>query len=226
MPFLTETRTRSGLSLDAGAFERQRAHDDAIGALALLAHLDEARDGDVAGRPRQHRMRDLHGLQRRHRKARRDGRAGRARWGTPTGRCRARNAITQHASGETRARPPGRLAVGGEIDRDAEAERDRQPRQQAARAGVGDDPVVRDCSAATAEAWNARPAQASARRRRSAASHVPTRPPAPGPCPNPPCATPPRAQLCRSTILPGSRPEVSSCRRPPWRMYHAIRRCD
>ena len=62
-----------GLLLQPRAFERQRADDDAVGALALLADLDEARDRHVAGGPRQDRMRHLHGLQRRDGEARGDG---------------------------------------------------------------------------------------------------------------------------------------------------------
>ena len=77
---------------------------------------------------------------------------------------------------EARAGPPRRLAVGGEIDRDAEAERDRKPRQQAAGPGVGDRPVAETLGGGAAEIGKTCPAQASARARRSAASHVPTRP--------------------------------------------------
>ena len=61
-----------------GGLDRLHPHHDAVGALALLADLDEARDGDVAGRPRQHRMRHPHGGERRDRKARRDRGARRA----------------------------------------------------------------------------------------------------------------------------------------------------
>ena len=50
MPLRTDTRTRSGGSFEPRARDAVDAHDDAVGALALLARLDEAGDVDVPGR--------------------------------------------------------------------------------------------------------------------------------------------------------------------------------
>ena len=113
--------------------------------------------------------------------------------GNAIGRRRAMKAMTQQSTARACARPPRRLAVGGEIDRDAEPEGDRQPRQQASGAGVGDRPVAESLGGGPAEIGKDRRPK-PARARRAAASHVPTRPRLPPcPCPNPPCATPPRA---------------------------------
>ena len=219
MPFFTETRTRSGL-LQAIAFERQRANDDAVGAFALLATSTKPATATLpAGRVRigcATRM-DFNVAT-----AKPAATAvKRAPWQrdrpSPRDEC-------DHAAerGEARPSPPRRLAVGGEIEGNAKAEGDRQPGQQAS-GPVSAIAQLRNLLDGASKARKAvRPAPPSSARRRSAASHVPTRPRLP-PLPLPQSAmrcVPTRA--CRNADAP-IRPV---CRRPPWRMYHANRRCD
>ena len=118
-----------GLDHHAAGVDRAHAHHDAVAARALLARLDEAGDGRAPGRERQHRMGDA---QRRERGGSKSGgdcrKAERER---KSDRAAAREDRNRDAGERQRAgRPPGRLALGGEIEDDAEAESDRQPRHQ------------------------------------------------------------------------------------------------
>ena len=111
-------------------------------------------------------MRDDGALRRRDRKA--GGRRGDAKHtGKATGRCRARTASDDSRDHERDRRPQRRLALGGEIEDDAEAERDRQPGHQPARADLGQRPFA---DAAGGAAQNsARPSSHAGAGRRPAA---------------------------------------------------------
>jgi hypothetical protein len=159
-----------------GGLDRLHPHHDAVSALSLLANLDEARDGDVAGRARQNRMRHRHGGERRDRKAARDRGAGKPnrKGDRPSPRENGNSAAGRRQPG---ARPPGRLMAGGEIERDAEAEGDRQPRQQSRWPGPVS-AMAQSCRRPAAARPNSAsvPVQTRARRRCSATSQVRTLP--------------------------------------------------
>ena len=119
--------------------DRRHAHHDAIAARPLLTGFHKAFDLRAPGRIDQHRMGDARGLQGGHRKAGGDGcKAERQRQtdGAAARPHRERNADTR---GRQR-RPPGRLAAGGEVEDDAEAEGDRQPGRQPPGRELGGDP--------------------------------------------------------------------------------------
>src|SRR5205085_2387258 len=123
--------------------DRMYAHHDAVGAFTLLAHLHEARDRDIPGRVLQDRVRDARGAQRRGRKADADGRD--AKQDRECDRPRTGEERRDDEHGNERQRCPERgLACGGEIENDAEAERDRKPRQQTPGRRIGREPARED----------------------------------------------------------------------------------
>ena len=116
-------------------------HHDAIRALALLAHLDKARHFGVPHRRRQHRVLDDGAF------ARGGGKAGRCcRDAERRGKCD--RPLPQHDGGQRRGgkqrdgRPQLGLPVGGEIDDNAAAERDREPGHQPARRDLRQHPFA------------------------------------------------------------------------------------
>lgn len=126
--------------------------------------------------------------------------------------------------GETQSGPPRRLTVGGEIESNAKAEGDRQPQQQSSGASVGRSP---SCGIARRHVRSPKgcPSRfppksahggAALRRPTSRSGHGSRR----YPCPNPPCARV-LTRACRNALAPIR----TVYRRPPWRMYHANRRC-
>ncbi len=107
---------------------------EAVAALALLPHLDEARQRDREHRPRQHTMRDALGLQRCGRKA-----CGRSRYQRDGDK--QSQFSRKHGRGNERQRqrndnPDDGLAIGGKIGRDASAEGNRDPREKLAALGL------------------------------------------------------------------------------------------
>jgi Transcriptional regulatory protein, C terminal len=104
---------------------------------ARKAALDEARDRDAVGGRAQHRVAQRQRAQRRGREPGRNGGASEHE------RKRDRPPAHRDRRGRGRQRdrgPPGWLALGREVDRDAGAERDRQPRHQPAGRDLGGDP--------------------------------------------------------------------------------------
>ena len=198
------------------AFDLERADHDAVGALALLAHFDETRDLHVAGGRLQDRMRHVSALERR------GGEAGGGRGERQRHRERDRPGARQNGRagadrGERHRGPPGGLAFGGEIDRDAQPERDRQPGQQPAWNGLGDGVAAqtrgerrRRCRA------NIQATAAPADARRAARFRS-------GPCPTTaPCAAPPR----RALTMRGRFICLWPRRRPLWHKCRAGRQSD
>ena len=126
---------------DAVAVDPLDPQHEAVGLLALLAQLDETGERNAIGRIAQHRMIDQHGLQRG------DGKAG-GYGEEPKRHHEADWPPAQQHRGDgagcprSRCRPPGRFALGGEIEDDAGAEGDRKPRQQAARPDLGERPLA------------------------------------------------------------------------------------
>jgi hypothetical protein len=115
--------------------------DDAVGALALLAHFDPAGEGHVPRRLGQHRMGNPRALHRGSRKAgceRRSAEQKREGDGPLARQHRTNDKPRQHG----KHRCQRRLAVGGKIDDDAGAERDRQPWHQPAGPDFGDRPLT------------------------------------------------------------------------------------
>ena len=112
--------------IDARRLEFMDTHDDAVALLALLAHFDKARDLRGPCRNLQHRMRDACGVQSN------DAKAGRQRSEPKCQRKANRPPPRSENHDECRKReaasgPPGGLAVGAKIQRDACAKRDWQP---------------------------------------------------------------------------------------------------
>ncbi len=83
--------------------------------------------------------------------------------GNPTGRRRATMATAIVAIVSAHCSPPGRLAVRGEIERDAGAEGDRQPWQQPPRRGLGRNPFGNTGGAGSRRVRPIRPAAAPQR---------------------------------------------------------------
>ena len=124
----------------ARAFHGDDAQHKAVGALADVAGLDEARQRHRKHRPRQHAMRDPRGLPGRHRKARRDR-------GDHDGDRKEFLPPQQNRDRAKRDRDDGghrqhRLMIGGKIEGDAGAERDRHPGQQPPGAGFRARPLA------------------------------------------------------------------------------------
>ena len=169
------------LGRPARAFHGDDAQHKTIGALADVAGFDKARQRHRKHRPRQHAMRDPRRLPGRDRKARRDG----------CDHHRDRKELLPPQQNRDRAKRDGhdgghrqhRLMIGGEIKRDAGAERDRHPGQQPPGAGFRARPLragFRSAAArrrdATAQGRRPAPRRAAARSRHSPASGPTCRP--------------------------------------------------
>ena len=168
----------------ARAFHGGDAQHEAVGALADVAGLDEARQRHRKHRPRQHAMRDPRGLPGRDRKARRDG--GDHHRGGKDFLPPQQNAAAQSAIADDGGNRQHRLVIGGEVEGDAGAERDRHPGQQPPGARLGARPLAQRFSerrpgaeAATAQSRPPAPPHAAARSRHSLACR-------PASCPAPP----------------------------------------
>ena len=142
------------------ALDRVHAHHDAVGALALLAHLDEARERDVPRAVLQDRVRDAGGLHRDDRKAR-----GRRRCADEQReRDRAGAGDVCDDGEDTRERQPGperRLMLGREVDDDPDPETDRQPWEQSPGRRVGCEPALKRLARAADEARVGKPRDAA-----------------------------------------------------------------
>jgi hypothetical protein len=130
------------------------AHHDAVGTLALLAHLDEARDLDIPRHRRQHRMIDDGAPDGRGREACHNGGGGDHERKTdhPTADQRGGS---DHANGERHRRPQRGLLLRCEIEHDPEAERDRKPGREPPGGEIrerpgGEPPCGTPCKAAEA----------------------------------------------------------------------------
>ena len=102
-----------------------------IGSVALLACLDETGHGDAVGGGAQYGMLDEAGLDRgdgepRGQRGAAEGKRERGPRAHDDGECRG-------GDRQRRRDPPHGLALGAEVDRDAGAEGDRQPRHQPTR---------------------------------------------------------------------------------------------
>src|SRR4029077_2960797 len=172
------------LVVDAVAFDMVDAPHKAVGVLALFAQLDKPRDGHARSWVMQHRVRDHGGFHRGGGKARGDGENKKTDDESdqmPTQQDGADAADRR----QCRRRPPPRLALGGEIDDDAEAVGGGQPRQQAVRGNFlgGPLPQLRFWSEARPRP-NDMPWRANAADRPRPLTRPRTRPPAPPPAGN------------------------------------------
>ena len=117
------------LVVDAVAVDAVDAQHEAIGVLAFFAQLDKARDRHPRNRIVQHRMFNHGRFHRGGGKTRGDGENKKAD-------DESDQMPAQHYGADAadccqcRRRPPGWLAIGGEIDDDAKTVGDREPRQQ------------------------------------------------------------------------------------------------
>jgi hypothetical protein len=142
------------------ALDLVHAHHDAVGLLALLAHLDETGERDIPGGVLQDRMRDAHGLERR------NGKAGRCRGGAEQQRKR-NGSRTRHEcdgrneSGEYQRSPERGLMIRREIDNDAKAKTNREPRHEPAGRRVGRKPARDDLASAAERLRGRRPGNAA-----------------------------------------------------------------
>ena len=121
------------------AVHGRNPQDKAIGTFADVAGLDKARERHRKHRPRQHAMADPRGFPGRHRKAGRKRCDHHRDWKdlVPPQQER-RHAERDGEGGHDRQH---RLMIGGEVKRDAGAERDRHPWQQTPGAGFGANPL-------------------------------------------------------------------------------------
>jgi hypothetical protein len=130
------------LARDA-SFEAVQMDDNAVAALALLAHLHETGHADGRCRNAQHRMRDTRGVERGDGKA-----AGQASKGQrqrkPDGASPRQDGSDDGECRERQHRPQRRLAIGGEIENDAGAEGDGEPGKQPAGRDFRDGPLGDD----------------------------------------------------------------------------------
>ncbi len=233
-PQRLERRRQPRLELDEAADRRRRAlahrhphalerlvepragdaldpHDDAVGALALLARLDEAGDLGVPDRRRQHRMIDDGAL---------DGGGGKAgrRRGEPHDQRKSHRPLPNQdrddAGGDEEGdrRPDGWFLVGGEIDDDPAAECDGEPGHQPTRPHFHQRPVPDALGDAACEID-----EVVDPRRRG---------PAPGRAPRPPClGASARSALLdhRAVPLPIRATLQSMLHEPGWPEYRRAR---
>jgi hypothetical protein len=124
---------------DAVALDALKPQHEAVGFLALVAHLDKARDRNAVGRKAQNGMGDQRRLERRDGKAHRDTetseREHEGKWSTP----QKNHGGSGRGSGAA-GRPGGRLAISREIENDAGAEGDREPGKKPPGADLGGGP--------------------------------------------------------------------------------------
>jgi hypothetical protein len=131
----------------ARSFHALNVHGDAVGALALFPHLDEAANLDVPQRRRENRMRDDCAL---------DGsgcQSERSRRCAERQRKPERTMPKPHrhddGRGEKNAHRPGRrLPIGAEIDDDAASEENSKPGYQPAHAHLGRKPFAKPAGSA------------------------------------------------------------------------------
>ncbi len=121
----------------------------------------------------KHRMRDAHASSASRWQSRRRWRQSRARAESRSARRRASDRDRDAGERQGHRRPPGRLAVGGEIDDDAEAKGDRQPGHQPPRRDLGQRPLRQQVAASRRRGRQAGPGSAMPARRRAASIPTP-----------------------------------------------------
>ena len=239
----------------SGRLRAVDAHDDAVGALALLAHLDKARERDACRSDSQDRMRDPRGLaaSRRRSPAAMPANAKRERESRSAAGAPERQSPSRRSRAAER-RPQRRLAIGGEIKRRCRSRTRPAARAAAGRARSRRAPIATAAAQRLGGAGNAirqRQPQRPRRRRRRPGLAPRSRL---RPCPAPramrlaDASTRPhdlrnRGRSLRATVRDSARSRIygasvssnvrsgvaistSSLGRPPWRMCRASRRCD